>query len=143
MMNIAMDPQTDSTDSGDIQSSHNPNFNPHACTDPSQDLTGTSDHDSNSNHLPGQDQNAGGPAPVQVQAQTQFSIQVTSPPADAGGDRSEDQDPSDPNHFPSRQLAPTPSNPLTICRFKGCDKSVSVDPVTYQQSEYCSQRHLE
>lgn len=137
-MSMTMDPQMDSTHSDGIQLSHGPNFHLHAYADPSQDLIATSNHYYNSNHCPRRDQNTGGPAPVRVQAQTRFLISVASPLTNAGEDGSGDRDSSDPNHFPSQQLAPP-----TISWFKGYNKPMSVDPVTYKRSEYCSQRYLQ
>ena len=137
-MSMTMDPQMDSTHSDGIQPSHGPNFYLHAYADPSQDLIATSNHYSNSNHCPRRDQNTGGPAPVRVQAQTRFLISAASPLTNAGEDGSGDRDSSDPNHFPSQQLAPP-----TISWFKGYNKPMSVDPVTYKRSECCSQRYLQ
>lgn len=134
-----MDPPTNSTGGGP-QPNHDPDLDPH--TDPSQDPAVTSNHHPNFNQFPSQNRNTGGFVPVQAQAQV--SIQVTSsPPMGAGGHGNGGWDPTDPNHFPSQQSTSTSSGSPMMCRLNGCNEPVFMDPVTYHQSDYCSQRHRE
>ena len=133
-MNIAMGSSTNSINGNPPD--YEPTYDPFA--DPNQVQAVST------NPFRGQGQNAGGSGPIQAQAHAQFTVQVTSPPAGAGGHGNGYWDPNDPNNFPSQQqlTSPSPGSSMT-CRLSGCNKPVFVDPATYQPSEYCSQRHRE
>ena len=124
--NMAVDPPTYSA-LGGVQPV-DPNLDLYA--DPDQDPMVTS----NGN---------GGPISVQAQSQTKLSVRVMPSHMGPGGDGKGGFDPNDPISSPSLQYIPNFPGPSSICRLKGCNKPVFVDPSSGHPSDYCSLKHRE